>query len=149
MLDIDEMNAKEIQDLLESVGHGHLGCVLEGHPYVVPMHYYLKDSEIYIFTTEGMKTQYMDANPKVCLQIEEVHDLMHWRSVVVMGRADRLTEPQDIDRAMQLIKAQNPTLSPALNRTWIDAWGRAEVIAIYCIHPTEITGRTTEGISSQ
>lgn len=149
MLDIDEMNAKEIQDLLESVGHGHFGCVLEGHPYVVPMHYYLKDSEIYIFTTEGMKTQYMDANPKVCLQIEEVHDLMHWRSVVVMGRADRLTEPQDIDRAMQLIKAQNPTLSPALNRTWIDAWGRAEVIAIYCIHPTEITGRTTEGISSQ
>lgn len=149
MLDIDEMSTKEIMDLLQKVGYGHLGCVLEGHPYVVPMHYYLKDSEIYIFTTVGMKTQYMDANPEVCLQIEEVHDLLHWRSVVVNGRAERLTEQQDIDRAMQLIKERNPTLSPAINRTWIDSWGRAEVIAIYRIHESEMSGRTTDGVSSQ
>jgi uncharacterized protein len=149
MLDIDEMNSKEIQELLQTVGYGHLGCIGEGHSYVVPMHYYLKDSEIYIFTTIGLKTYYMDANPEVCLQIEEIHNLTHWRSVVVTGRADRLTEQQDIDQAMQLIKTQNPTLSPALNRTWIDAWGRAEVIAIYRIHPSDISGRTTDGVSSQ
>ncbi len=112
------------------------------------MHYYLKDSEIYIFTTVGTKTQYMDANPEVCLQIEEIHNLTHWRSVVIRGRADRLTEQHDIDQAMQLIKTQNPTLSPALNRTWIDSWGRAEVIAIYRIHSSKISGRTTDGVSS-
>jgi len=149
MLDIDEMNSKEIQDLLQKVGHGHLGCVGEGHPYVVPMHYYLKDSDIYLFTTEGMKTEYMGTNPEVCLQVEEVHDPLHWRSVVVMGHADRLTEQPNIDQAMQFIKAQNPTLSPALNRTWIDAWGRAEDIAIYRIRPSEMSGRTTDGVSSQ
>ncbi len=38
MLDIDEMNSKEIQELLQTVGYGHLGCMGEGHPYVVPMH---------------------------------------------------------------------------------------------------------------
>lgn len=149
MLDIDEMSTKEIMDLLQKVGHGHLGFVGEGHPYVVPMHYYLRDSAIYIFTTVGMKTQYMDANPEVCLQIEEVHDLVYWRSVVVNGRAERLTEQQDIDRVMQFVKTQNPTLSPAINRTWIDAWGRAEVIAIYRIHPSEMSGRTTDRVSSQ
>ena len=150
MLDIDEMSTKEIMDLLHKVGYGHLGFVGEGHPYVVPMHYYLRDSAIYIFTTVGMKTEYMDANPEVCLQIEEVQDdLLHWRSVVVNGRAERLTEQQDIDRVMQFVKTQNPTLSPAINRTWIDAWGRAEVIAIYRIHPNEMSGRTTDGISSQ
>ena len=150
MLDIDEMSTKEIMDLLHKVGHGHLGFVGEGHPYVVPMHYYLRDSAIYIFTTVGMKTEYMDTNPEVCLQIEEVQDdLLHWRSVVVNGRAERLTEQQDIDRVMQFVKTQNPTLSPAINRTWIDAWGRAEVIAIYRIHPNEMSGRTTDGISSQ
>ena len=74
MLDIDEMSTKEIMDLLHKVGYGHLGFVGEGHPYVVPMHYYLKDSAIYIFTTVGMKTEYMDANPEVCLQIEEVQN---------------------------------------------------------------------------
>ncbi|MEG4025644.1 hypothetical protein [Microcoleus sp. S13C4] len=67
---------------------------------------------------------------------------MNWRS-------SRLTEHQDIDRVMQLVKQHNPTLSPAINRTWIDSPGRAEVIAIYRIHPSEMSGRTTEGISSR
>lgn len=149
MLDIDEMSKKEIMDLLQKVKHGHLGCVGEGHPYVMPMHYYLKDSEIYIFTTVGMKTQYMDVNPSVCLQVEEVYDLEHWRSVIVTGRAEHITEQQDIDRVMQFVKTQNPTLSPAINRTWIDAWGRAEVMALYRINPNDMSGRTTDGISSQ
>lgn len=30
MLDIDEMSLKEVQDLLQKVGHGHLGCVHVG-----------------------------------------------------------------------------------------------------------------------
>lgn len=149
MLDIDEMGQKEIHDLLDKVNYGHLGCTVEGHPYVLPMHYYFENPELYIFTTEGMKTQYIDANPEVCLQVEEIHNLSHWRSVIVMGRAERLTDQQDIDRAMQLVKAHNPTLSPAINRTWIDAWGRSEIIAIYRIHPSEMSGRTTDGISSQ
>jgi len=67
----------------------------------------------------------------------------------VTGRAEPLTVKQNIDQAMQFIKAENPTLSPALNRTWIDAWGRAEVIAIYRIHESEISGRTTNGVSSK
>ncbi|MEG5065820.1 pyridoxamine 5'-phosphate oxidase family protein [Microcoleus sp. B3-A4] len=149
MLDIDEMSSKEIQELLQQVRHAHFGCVFEGHPYVLPMHYYLEDSHIYIFTTVGMKTKYIDTNPEVCLQVEEVRDMEHWRRVVVNRRAERLTQEEDIDRAMQLVKEHNPALSPAINRAWIDSPGRAEVIAIYRIHPSEMSGRTTEGISSR
>jgi uncharacterized protein len=32
MLDIDEMNSKEIHELLNQLGYGHLGCVHEGKP---------------------------------------------------------------------------------------------------------------------
>jgi nitroimidazol reductase NimA-like FMN-containing flavoprotein (pyridoxamine 5'-phosphate oxidase superfamily) len=64
MLDIDEMGTKEIHDFLQQVQYGHLGCVFEGHPYVVPMHYYFENPDIYIFTTEGLKTKYTDANQK-------------------------------------------------------------------------------------
>jgi hypothetical protein len=149
MLDIDEMGKTEIYEILQKVGYGHLGCASEGHPYVVPMRYYFEEPNIYIFTTIGMKTKYMDANPEVCLQVEEVHDLKHWRSVTVTGRAEHITFQQDIDRVMQFVKTQNPTLSPAINRTWIDSWGRAEVMALYRIYPSEISGRTTDGVSSQ
>jgi len=50
---------------------------------------------------------------------------------------------------MQLVKKDKPTLSPRIDRTWIDSWGRAEVIAIYRIYPSFMGGRTTEGISSR
>ena len=149
MLDIDEMGQKEIQNFLQQVGYGHLGYIHEGKPYVMPMHYYLENSDIYLLTTEGMKTHDIDANPEVCLQVEEIHTPLHWRSVIVIGRAERITEQKDIDRAMQFIKERNPALSPAINRTWIDSWGRAEVIAIYRIYPDEMSGRTTDGVSSQ
>ncbi|MCY7323909.1 MAG: pyridoxamine 5'-phosphate oxidase family protein [Phormidesmis sp. CAN_BIN36] len=149
MLDIDEMSSKEIQSFLQQVGYGHLGFIHEGKPYVMPMHYYLEDSDIYLFTTEGMKTHDIDANPEICLQVEEIHDPLHWRSVIVTGRAEQLSEQQDIDRAMPFIKERNPTLSPAINRTWTDAEGRSEAIVIYRIHESEMSGRTTEGVSSQ
>ena len=71
---------------------------------------------------KGMKTRYIDSNPEVCLQVEQIHTPSHWSSVIVMGRAERLTEKQDIDRTVQLMRTHNPTLSPALNRTWLDAW---------------------------
>jgi len=149
MLDIDEMNSTEIHELLHQVGYGHLGCVHEGKPYVMPMYYYLEEEDIYLFTTVGMKTHDIDANPEICLQVEEINDPLHWRSVIVSGRASRLTEHPDIDRAMHLIKERNTTLSPAINRTWIDAEGRSEAIAIYRIHESEISGRTTNGVSSR
>jgi uncharacterized protein len=150
MLDIDEMSSKEIYELLHKVGYGHLGFIHAGKPCVMPMHYYLNGEDIYLFTTEGMKTHDIDLSPEICLQVEEViEDPLHWRSVIVMGQAQRLTEPAEIEPAMAVIKAQNPTLSPAVNRTWIDAWGRSEIIAIYQVHISEITGRTTDGMSSK
>ena len=149
MLDIDEMGQKEIQEFLQKVGYGHLGYIHEGKPYVMPMHYYLEEKDIYLLTTVGMKTHDIDANPEVCLQVEEIHGPLHWRSVIVTGRAERLTEQQDIDRVMQLVKESNPALSPAINRTWVDSWGRAEVVALYRIYPEEMSGRTTDGVSSR
>ncbi|WP_238178458.1 pyridoxamine 5'-phosphate oxidase family protein [Calothrix sp. 336/3] len=143
------MSSKEIHELLNKIGYGHLGCIHEGKPYVMPMYYYLENSDIYLFTTVGMKTHDIDANPEICLQVEEINGSLHWRSVIVNGRASRLTEQPEIDRAMNLIKERNTTLSPAINRTWIDAEGRSEAIAIYRIHESEISGRTTDGVSSR
>ncbi|GAC1470296.1 MAG: hypothetical protein NVS2B14_02950 [Chamaesiphon sp.] len=61
MLDIDEMSSKEILELLQKVGYGHLGCIYEGKPYVIPMHYYLKDSVIHPTEMSGRMTDGMSS----------------------------------------------------------------------------------------
>ncbi|MGB8510713.1 MAG: pyridoxamine 5'-phosphate oxidase family protein [Pyrinomonadaceae bacterium] len=141
MLKVEDMTHDEMHALLRKVGFGHLGCARNGRPYVVPMHYAYDDQDLYIFTTEGTKTKFIEENHEVCLQVEEVQDSTHWQSVMVTGKAERLVKAEDTEHAMGFITEKNPTLTPALSETQIDAWGRAVNIAIYRIHPDVIDGR--------
>lgn len=143
MVNVEDMPLDEMQALLRKVGFGHLACARDGRPYVVPMHYAYDSPNLYFFTTEGMKTNYISANDEVCFQVEEVQDPSHWRSVMVTGRAERLTDKEEIEHAMQLITEMNPTLTPAINRTQLDAWDRANQIAIYRVRPEIVDGRKT------
>ncbi|MFY9620590.1 MAG: pyridoxamine 5'-phosphate oxidase family protein [Pyrinomonadaceae bacterium] len=143
MLKVEDMTSAEMHSLLQTVGFGHLGCSQNGRPYVVPMHYAYDGKELFFFTTEGMKTQFMKGNPEVCLQVEDVRDSSHWRSVMVIGRAERLTKREETERAMQVITERNPSLTPAISATQMDAWGRAVDIALYRIQPAIIDGRKT------
>jgi uncharacterized protein len=143
MLKVEDMSPADMHALLQRENFGHLGCSRDGRPYVVPMNYAYDGKELYFFTTEGMKTQFIGANPQVCLQVEEVTDSSHWRSVMVIGRAERLTNTEDTERAMQLIVERNPSLTPAISATQMDTWGRAVNIALYRIMPELIDGRKT------
>ena len=144
MLKVEDMSPKEMHALLQRESFGHLGCSRDGRPYVVPMHYAYDGKELYFFTTQGMKTQYIDSNPQVCLQVEEITDSTHWRSVMVAGRATELTDKEEMQRAMQFITERNPTLTPAISATQLDSIGRAIDIALYRITPEIIDGRQTK-----
>jgi nitroimidazol reductase NimA-like FMN-containing flavoprotein (pyridoxamine 5'-phosphate oxidase superfamily) len=143
MLNIEDMSIAEMQSLLERVGFGHLGCARNGRPYVVPINYAYDQQNIYIFTTQGMKTDFIESNPEVCLQVEQIDDPLHWQSVMVTGKAERITKQEEVERTMQLITIHNPTLTPAINATRIDVWGRANNVMIYRVHPEIIDGRKT------
>ena len=143
MLKVKAMSRPEIAALLLRGKTGHLGCTRDGHPYVVPMNYAFDSGCLYFFTTEGTKTEFIEANHEVCFQVEEVGDASRWRSVMVTGRAKRLAKPEEVERAMQLITERNPTLTPALNRTEIGAWKRLANIAVYRVRPEALYGRTT------
>jgi nitroimidazol reductase NimA-like FMN-containing flavoprotein (pyridoxamine 5'-phosphate oxidase superfamily) len=143
VLNVEDMSQEEMRALVARVGFGHLGCVRGQRPYVVPMHYAYDSQDFYLFTTEGTKTEAITENPEVCLQVEEVKDAAHWQSVMVNGHAERITDAAEMERAMRLITEANPTLTPALNLTQIDAWGRANHVAIYRVRPEVIDGRKT------
>jgi nitroimidazol reductase NimA-like FMN-containing flavoprotein (pyridoxamine 5'-phosphate oxidase superfamily) len=143
MLKVEDMAPTEMQALLKRESFGHLGCARDARPYVLPMNYAYDGEDLYFFTTEGMKTRYIEANPQVCLQVEEVVDSTHWRSVMVSGTAEQITKSEDMQRAMKLISERNPSLTPAISATQLDTWGRAVDIAIYRITPEVIDGRQT------
>jgi nitroimidazol reductase NimA-like FMN-containing flavoprotein (pyridoxamine 5'-phosphate oxidase superfamily) len=143
MLKVEDMSPGEMHALLQRESFGHLGCARDGRPYVVPMHYAYDGKDLYFFTTQGMKTRFIQANPQVCLQVEEVIDSTSWRSVMVVGRAHELTLADEMRQAMKLITERNPSLSPAISATEIDSMGRGVDIALYRITPEIIDGRQT------
>src|SRR5260370_32036039 len=143
MLKGERMAPADMDALLVRESFGHLGCARDGRPYVVAMNYAYDGKELYFFTTEGMKTQFIQTNPQVCLQVEEITDSTHWRSVMVIGRVEELTTSEDIQRAMKLITERNPSLTPAIIATQLHALGRAVDIALYRITPELIDGRKT------
>jgi len=143
MLKVEDIPPAEMHELLERQSFGHLGCARDGRPYVVPMNYAFDGKNLFFFTTAGMKTHFIESNPEVCMQVEEVADSAHWRSVMVIGRAERLTKSEDVQHAMQHILNRNPSLTPAISATSLDAWGRAVDIALYKITPEIIDGRKT------
>ena len=145
MLKVEDMSPAEMHALLQRESFGHLGCARDDRPYVVPMNYGYDGKDLYFFTTEGMKTRFIHANPQVCLQVEEVTDKTHWKSVMVSGIANEITASEEMQRAMKLITERNPSLTPAISATQVDSMGRAVDIALYRITPEVIDGRQTVG----
>jgi nitroimidazol reductase NimA-like FMN-containing flavoprotein (pyridoxamine 5'-phosphate oxidase superfamily) len=143
MIEVLEMAKREIDEVLARVGYGHLACAQNDRPYVVPIHYVYDKLKIYIYTTEGKKTDILDANPKVCLQVEEVVDNDEWKSVIVHGEAERVTDRKEREKAVKLVRSINPTLTPAISIRWMDQWIRENREVVYRIEPHSMTGRST------
>jgi len=117
MVEVRQMSREETERLLARGWYGHLGVTRDGHPYVVPLCYAYDAPDLYFFTTEGTKTEFIVANHEVCFQVEEVHGPEDWQSVMPTGRAELLREP--------------------------GAWTRLSHIALYRLRPGAVYGRKT------
>ncbi|HCA59485.1 MAG TPA: pyridoxamine 5'-phosphate oxidase family protein [Blastocatellia bacterium] len=141
MIEVVEMRMSEIEQLLDEVNYGHLGCSQNGMPYVVPVHFAWAKPVIYIYTTEGKKAEIIRGNPKACLQLEDVKNKRDWRSVIVQGEAAQVTDHEEREKALKLVAEINPTLTPAVSIRWMDSWVRENIEVILKLTPTVMTGR--------
>ncbi|RWB75867.1 MAG: pyridoxamine 5'-phosphate oxidase family protein [Mesorhizobium sp.] len=69
----------------------HLACSQGGQPYIVTINYAYADSHLYAFSLLGKKIEWLRANPLVCVQIHEPAQGRGWRSVVVDGHYEELS----------------------------------------------------------
>lgn len=143
MIEIEEMRPAEAREVLGSLNYAHLAVAEDNIPYVVPVHYAFDGEYVYIYTTEGKKAEIIRVNPEICLQAEDVADNEHWKSVMVFGTAEQLTEEDSRQKALDLLLKINPKLTPAISVRWMDNWVRENIEVIYRISPRSVTGRQT------
>ncbi len=91
---ITQMSQQESRALLAGLGYGKLACARENHPYIVPIFFAYEDNRIFCFSTLGQKIEWMRANPRVCVQADEVRSYMEWKSVIVLGRYEELPDDE-------------------------------------------------------
>jgi hypothetical protein len=140
MMEILELPKDEIDALLGRVGYGHFACSWEDQPYVVPINYAYDKPLIYIYTTAGLKSEILKHNPRVCLQVEEVHEDGNWKSVVVTGEAEVIEDRIEREKAVNFVRNSNPRLLPALAIKWTDNWIRENKEVVYKVKILTITG---------
>jgi uncharacterized protein len=145
MMEILEMRGSEIDDLLRNAGYGHLACCRDDRPYVVPIYYIYDGVHVYMYTTAGLKTDIIKHNPKVCLQVEDVR-VDGWRSVLLTGEAIQIVDTEERERVVDLIRASNPSLLPALAIKWANDWMRPNVEMLYKIVIGSMTGKMTSDV---
>ena len=141
------LNNLEIEELIHREYIGRIGCHAEDITYIVPISYVYDGEYIYGHTFEGMKVNMMRKNPKVCFQVDDMHNMANWQSAVAWGNFEELKRSKDRDsaiqllmnRALPLIHSETMHLSPQ----WPFPVQDADAIEgiIFRIRLTEKTGR--------
>jgi nitroimidazol reductase NimA-like FMN-containing flavoprotein (pyridoxamine 5'-phosphate oxidase superfamily) len=120
-MEVNEMAVKECKAVLERASLGRLGCSYENQPYVVPIHFAYEDGCLFGFSTFGQKVKWMRANPKVCVQTDEIENQGEWISVIVYGEYEELPEPQTAERK------HASSLLAKRYRWWLNALGQRQM----------------------
>src|SRR5687768_7051196 len=127
MIEIEELRPSEAREVLGQLNYAHLALARDNIPYVVPVHYAFDGDELFIYTTEGKKADIIKVNPEICLQAEDVEDNENWKSVIVAGTAEQITDEDSRQKALDLILEINPKLTPAISIRWMDSWVRENI----------------------
>ena len=103
---------EEARALLSAGRIGHLGCVDNGEPYVVPINYVFEDGSVYSHSLPGRKIEVLRANPRACLQVDEIKNDLEWSSVIAFGNFEEIRVPSDRRSILSKLLARFPLLTP-------------------------------------
>lgn len=146
---INQLTEEECRAFLASASHGRLGCSRDNQPYVVPIYFAYEPDFIYVLSTLGQKNEWMRANPKVCLEVDEITNQSEWMSVIASGRYQELLEPQftaEREHARELLGKRHLWWQNALGERQLRVGDHAIAPLFFRIHVDSITGlRATDG----
>ena len=115
---------------------GRLGCIADGEPYVVPVNYVFDERDIYVHSLPGKKIDALRASPRACLQVDEVKDPYHWRSVIAYGKYEEISDERTREDLLVTLFRRLPHMSPVESKL---TNGLKEII-VFRIKVDKITG---------
>jgi hypothetical protein len=123
---VERLDEDTCWDLLSSASVGRLAVASIDHgPEIFPVNYLVADRTILFASAPGTKLMRVVADPKVAFEVDELTQPSWW-SIVVHGRAERMSSGLDIERVgIRGIR----TFSPG------DKWNYVRIV------PDEISGR--------
>jgi nitroimidazol reductase NimA-like FMN-containing flavoprotein (pyridoxamine 5'-phosphate oxidase superfamily) len=141
---IAEIAAKECQEILARNGFGRLGCARDNQPYVVPIYFAYEPGRLYGYSAAGRKIEWMRANPKVCVEVDEVASHFVWTSVILSGRFQELPDTPEFSsqrlNAQLLLEQRMLWWQIASAAGELQGQGETAQPVFYCIHIDSITG---------
>jgi nitroimidazol reductase NimA-like FMN-containing flavoprotein (pyridoxamine 5'-phosphate oxidase superfamily) len=137
---ITELDRSSALDLLSRKAVGRIAYTFHDRVDIEPISYVYDDGWIYARTSPGSKLTTVSHHPYVALEVDEIDDPFHWRSVVARGtiyfprdgHGER--ETAEYRRAVELLRQRDPS---AFSKE--DAVPHRRVV--FRIHIDEITGR--------
>lgn len=117
-MNVKEMTRQDCVALLKAQRIGRLACVRDLKPYVVPIHFAFGDNAIFSFSLPGRKVEWMQANPNVCLQVDDVGSPHGWRSVVVDGVFEDLPKGPDLDDSAAAVERMSAPIDVERKFAW-------------------------------
>jgi uncharacterized protein len=142
---VHELTRDECDHMLSRRHLARLACARHNQPYVIPVSFTFDPTARALvgFATVGQKIEWMRDNPKVCVEIDEIIDDIHWTTVVVNGSYEEIdsADGTQLARAQELFQSRHAWWLPATARPTDDAEHAIHVF--YRIVIREITGRRT------
>jgi nitroimidazol reductase NimA-like FMN-containing flavoprotein (pyridoxamine 5'-phosphate oxidase superfamily) len=142
---IQAMSDEECLDALARLRFGRLGCTYFSQPYIVPIYFSYHEGHLYAFSTPGQKIKWMRANPRVCVEADEIISPARWLSVIALGKYEELpdTPKYKLERNLasnmlgQRARWWKPASAASPHRRNSDS----EAPIFYRIHIDQVTGR--------
>ena len=87
------LNKNECTAFLEQNYIGRLAYISGEFPHIVPLTYFYdsQTNTITSYSSEGHKIKEMRKNTAICLAVDEITSISHWKSVLVHGTYEELS----------------------------------------------------------
>lgn len=135
---ISTLSDGESLDLLRSARVGRLGCIVNGDPYIVPINITFENDSIYSHSLPGLKITALRANPRACVQVDEVENDLRWSSVLVFGNFEEIVRPTERKEILGMLLKRFALLTPVESAIALD--GSPLEVIIFRISIDRITG---------